>query len=283
MSLVPWRCLKTGLKVTAIFSLVIFVSLFQNCSKANFSASADNSSSSGGDANGLVHVPGSCHAQLLQANVPIKVLFVVDMSGSNFGEFFRAGTDPDRRVRSGSIQTFFDDYKAKPNFNWGFVGFRGSQAFALINNGNMDTGQFSANQADMSAALSTFNGMYDSGLTPYKAALTMAAQIIRADTLAASDTKYIVVFLSDGMPTDYPPGNAGDKEMTDDVSALTSILPGRVSFNTIYYGEVDASASGRLKDMSIAGGGEFLDTNNNPTGKSFYIADYINIPGVGCQ
>jgi len=259
------------------------VSFFQNCSKANFGASSAASASSGGDANGLVHVPGSCHAQLLQATVPIKVLFVVDMSGSNFGEYFRAGTDPDRRVRGGSIQKFFDDYKAKSNFNWGFIGFRGSQALALINNGDTGSGRFSASVSDMSAALSTFNGMFDSGLTPYKAALSMATQIIQADTLASSDTKYVVVFLSDGMPTDYPPGSAGDAEMTKDVSALTSILPGRVSFNTVYYGEVDASASGRLRDMSLAGGGEFLDTNNNPTGKSFYIADYINIPGVSCQ
>ena len=193
------------------------------------------------------------------------------------------GNVVDRRVRGGSIQKFFDDYKAKSNFNWGFIGFRGSQALALINNGDTGSGRFSASVSDMSAALSTFNGMFDSGLTPYKAALSMATQIIQADTLASSDTKYVVVFLSDGMPTDYPPGSAGDAEMTKDVSALTSILPGRVSFNTVYYGEVDASASGRLRDMSLAGGGEFLDTNNNPTGKSFYIADYINIPGVSCQ
>ena len=228
---------------------------------------------------GMVHQPGSCHTQLQQITVPIKVLFVVDMSGSNYMNGSDPGSDPSRTVRGGSIQKFFDDYKAKSNFNWGFVGFQGSSALAFINNGNTSSGRFAPNTNDMTAAITMFEGLIDDSTTPYKAALDMSKAIIQNDTGASANTKYVIVFLSDGMPTDYN----SDSQIYNDVSSLIGTLPGRISFNTVYYGAVDASSSNRLKQMSISGGGQFLDTNDNSTGKSFYIADHITIPGVICQ
>ncbi len=267
---------KSVVKSAALVSAALVFSLFQNCSKANFSAS---SKSSDGNNGSLAHQPGSCNTQLQQITVPIKTLFVVDMSGSNFKNGSDPGTDPNRTVRGGSIQKFFDDYKAKTNFHWGFVGFQGSSALAFINNGSTSSGRFSANPNDMTAAVSMFEGLIDDGNTPYKAAMNMAKDIIQNDTGAAANTKYVIVFLSDGMPTDY----TSDAQIYSDVSALVNTFSGRVSFNTVYYGPVDANASGRLKQMSISGGGQFLDTNDNSTGKSFYIADHITIPGVPCQ
>jgi Mg-chelatase subunit ChlD len=259
---------------TAVFSL------FQNCSQAKFSSGA-NSESSNDASGGIVHQPNSCHTQLLQTTIPLKLLFVVDMSGSNFSN---PGSDPNKVMRAGSIQQFFNDYNAKTNFSWGFIGFQGSSAEALITNGSVSSPRISSDKNDMQSAIDNFKGQADSGNTPYKAALNMAKQVISADGASASaNTKYVVVFLSDGMPTDYPNTSTGDSQINSDVQSLVNLIPGRVSFNTIYYGPDDPSASGRLKNMATAGGGEFLDTNANATGKSFYISDVIKIPGEVCN
>lgn len=263
-------------KITLLPLSVLLLMGFQNCSKANFSSS--DSSSSTNDASGLVHSPSSCQAQLQQATAPIKLLFVVDMSGSNYTN---PGTDPDKSVRAGSIQRFYDDYKAKSNFGWGFIGFQGTSAYALINNGSRATARFS-DASSMQTAINTFDAWLDSDNTPYRAALNMAYSAIAADTGAASTTKYVVVFLSDGLATDYANNSSGTSQLQSDVQSVVGLLPGRITFNTVYYGPTDASASGRLQNMATAGGGRFLDTNANSSGKSFYIDDVINLPGTTC-
>jgi len=271
--------IKTVLLLGAAATLL---SLFQNCSKTSFSASKDSMNSTDNvNVNGESHQPGSCNSELMQATVPIKILFVVDMSGSNHSS---PGTDVDKSLRGGSIQQFFNDYQAKANFSWGFVGFQGTKAMAFINDGSVGTAEFSSQSGDMQAAIAQFYGTTDDDYTPYKAALKMATQAISDDAVTASaSTKYVVVFLSDGMPTDYPDSASGDAQIDADVQTLVGLVPGRISFNTIYYGPHDTDASNRLQGMASAGGGQFLDTNSYATGRSFYISDTINIPGVPCN
>lgn len=64
---------------------------------------------------------------------------------------------------------------------------------------------------------------------------------------------------------------------------MLAAKPGQVTFNAVYYGPDNPPASGRLAMMVGEGNGIFLDTNANPTGKSFKIEDVINLPGEECQ
>lgn len=272
----------------AIVALFLLVTGFQNCSKASFSADSAASKGSNNDTNGnngglgglgnnddeaygvITQTGGpNCRDELKSLTVPVKMFFVVDVSGSNF-ENQGPGSDPDKVVRGGSMTRFFNSYSTKSNFAWGMITFAGSSATTLAAN---------SSAASMSGALSTFMQLRDSGSTPYIAALNETKNRIAADTGRAPGTKYVVVFLSDGLPNPM----VSDANLNSAVTSILNTVPGQISFNTVYYGRTDAAASGRLRMMSQTGGGNFLDTNTNPTGQAFLISDLINIPGVVCQ
>lgn len=229
-----------------------------------------------GDATGTIRQ--DCQNQLQQSTVPIKLLFVVDTSGSNVNDTAAdGGSDPLKAVRGGSIQEFFNLYKMKTNFSWGFSVFSESSARALIGTSSAPT--FTTNASDMQAAINNFLASKDSGNTPYVAALDMAYKTINNDAARTQQTKWVVVFLSDGLPNP----DVAQTTLNTKVQSIVGLLPGQITFNTIYYGDKDDQASGRLATMAQVGGGKFLDTNANPTGKSFQILDVINVPGTACK
>ena len=205
-----------------------------------------------------------------------KILFVVDMSGSNRAWTQDNGmalcsssdmsgctqpTDPNKSFRGGAIQDFFSRYKAKTNFNWGFLRFAGSSASSLIN------GKLTNNTSVMQSAISSFMGLADDGGTPYRAGLRLATSAIASDQdlNSAASPQYVVVLISDGFPTDYRmAGGAFDSStMSADISGLLSIAPGRVTLSTIYYGQVgDPNAISLLGAMANKGGGQFANAGD---------------------
>jgi Mg-chelatase subunit ChlD len=130
----------------------------------------------------------------------------------------------------------------------------------------------------MAAAISAFESVPDGGSTPYVAALDSAISALSSDP-GTADTKYIVVFLSDGMPNPDVPDNILARE----VASVLATHPGQVTFNTIYYGPGDPVASGRLATMASEGSGYFMDTNLNGTGKDFLISNVVDVAGTSCQ
>lgn len=247
---------------------------FQNCAKANFSEAAESSlglqlGHDDDSSRGVITDTGapSCREELQALTVPVRMIFVVDISGSNAG---RSGTDPDKDVRAGSMQRFFNSYSSRVNFGWSLLTFAGASAIVITQN---------ANALSMQNALNSFSSMKDEGNTPYVPALRSAADTIRADSSAPATTKYIVTFLSDGMPNP----NVSESSLRSEVEKLIAVAPGRVSLNTVFYGDANADASERLRKMAAAGGGNFLNTNNNPTGNVFLISDLVQVPGVVCQ
>jgi Mg-chelatase subunit ChlD len=270
--------------VARVLSLAIglfaFIS-FQNCSKANFSASTAAAAAGVGplaigtnddNGSGIVTQTGgaNCHQELRSVTVPVKLVFVVDVSGSNVKNGKDPGTDPDKAVRGGSIERFFNSYRAKSNFFWNFITFADSSADAMIEN---------ANASSMQTTIDSFMAMDDSGSTPYAAALDKAKLVITDDSARAANTKYIVVFLSDGFPNPA----ISDSDINSKIQSVLNVVPGSISLNTIYYGQEDADASARLKMMAKTGGGNFLDVNMNPTGNVFSISDLVIIPGIVCN
>lgn len=251
----------------------MFTGLTTGCSDKSF-AFRNGAGSTGAN---IDEVDGTvrqeCSDQLKDLTLPIKLLFVVDTSGSNAGV---DGTDNNKVVRGQSIQEFFDLYKGKINFNWAFNVFSGTTSNALIGAASSQPA-FTAQATVMQNAITNFRGIVDGGTTPYIAALDLAYTAIANDTNRTAQTKWVVVFISDGLPNPDVPVST----LTAKVSTIVNLIPGQVTFNTVYYGPTDATAAGRLQAMASTGAGKFLNTNNS--GRSFPIQDVVSVPGTACK
>ena len=228
--------------------------------------------------------PPVCTPEVI--HIPTKVLFIVDKSSSNqgfwftniFGSTYSPGTDDNKVMRAGVISTFLEHHQSNANFSWGFITFSGETAKNLIP-GLPKNQIFTKDPTKMAGAIHEFQRKSDQGDTPYLAALSLAYKGLAADPdlKTADKINYIVVFLSDGVPTDYAADISGQKKLMADLGKLVKLSP-KISFNTVYYGSKNDIASHRLKQMSVLGKGQFLDTNLNPNGKDFQIDDIIKIP-----
>ncbi len=236
---------------------------------------------------------GTCSTSTLNTFRLTKVMFLVDTSGSNIypsdpttetvcsdpasdSNCFPA-TDPNKTFRTGSIQTFFNLYKSKSNFQWGFVTFAGSSATPYISANGVAS--FDPNPADMQGAINQFGLETDGGATPYHAAITAATQAIAndPDRNAPSNPQYFVVLLTDGFPTDYMTAADGKA----DVSALISTAA-HVSLSTVFYGPQNVpsttSAITLLQTLAQMGNGQFANVHNPSSGIS--INDLLT--NTGC-
>lgn len=230
-------------------------------------------------------VQPACSTSLSTTTVPTKMLFVIDMSGSNESApgcaLGPSCTDEAKKMRAGSIQTFLNEYGSRGNFAWAFNIFKGTTSTALINNGLPTSPIFSHANA-MQTAITNFKGLPDSDLTPYMAALKLATTVISNDPDLKSplNPQYIVVFMSDGQPngTGDTPSN-----ILAQIKTITDLSPGRVSFNAVYYGPSNKTASDLIQQMATNGKGNFLNTNTNPTGLSFSISDLVSVPVTTCK
>lgn len=283
-------------KIAVALSVFIAVLLFQNCGGKNFNTTSTsatgffNSESTNGqtstdtfDRSKNDSNPGistdtqgpNCRQQLNSATLPLNILFIVDESGSNIKDAKGyLATDPSKSIRGGSIQSFFNSFSGKSNFKWAFEVFSQDSSLQLVD------GVFGS-ASKMKLAIEEFAKRADDGNTPYSVALSDAASFLRSQVQMESDknSKYIVVFLSDGMPN---PAIA-DSRISNLVYEIVNIAPGRVSFNTVYYGHSSQDSHDRLKMMATSGGGNFLDTNANSTGGQFQISDLVILPGVTCS
>lgn len=245
------------------------------CSQQNFSADEGADGKLGNEGGiGL-----TCTEVLQTSTVPVKVVFSVDISGSNVdhydsGGFPRPGNDIGKLRRGGAIEAFFNAYRTRANFSWAFLTFNYESSYSLI--GSATSPRFSTSASQMQSAIQSFYGLQDADGTPYEAALSRIRQTIANDSGRSSDTKYVVVFISDGRPDPM----VDTMTLLGHVESIRALAPGQVSFNTIYYGVSNADAQNRLATMAGAGGGAYL---NAADGRVFNIDDAIQIPGVSCQ
>ncbi len=263
----------TAFPKTLCLTLMILAGLNQACSEKSFSTGAPDSKQ------GLIGGNGNptCRDQLSEQTVPVKVVLVVDTSGSNVRQGTNPGTDPDKRQRGGSIQDFFNSYRNQTNFSWSFLVFQGSSAFSLIGNSSVAP-NFSLDATEMQQAINRFYDGFDEGNTPYRAALAKAHQAILNDYSSTRETKYIVIFISDGVPDPA----VSNSTLRSDIENLMAAKPGQISLSSIYYGPYNQEASDRLAVMALYGGGGFLDANSS-NGQTFQIESVIQVPGTNCQ
>ncbi|MGE0634106.1 MAG: hypothetical protein AB7O96_16950 [Pseudobdellovibrionaceae bacterium] len=223
---------------------------------------------------------------------PVKVLFVVDKSGSNETGNGPSGigSDPNKTFRYNAMNDFYQQHRSKPNLSWGFISFNDKSAKAFINkDGNLGYAQFSNSSQDMENALGNFNATKDAGGTPYKAALEMVENVIEGDiALSSVESDYLVAFVTDGVPSDYCvdtneticPDNIDEERINQDLTRVLALAPSRIQFGTVYYGPQDVSAENRLARMASMGGGQFVNTNI--AGSTMALNDVITVPKPNC-
>ena len=266
----------------------ILLTGFQNCSPVNFDTSrAGALSNTGVTANTVQHF----YCDLTQLTIPIKILFVVDTSGSNAVATKNTGTntcgptdvgcapatDPNKTFREGSIMDFFNAYQSKTNFSWSIDGFQDTSANSFMTGSSF----VFSNASDMQTAIARFNNYTDQNATPYIAGLNAAITTIANDpdlhSTAAHPPLYNVIFISDGYPTD------GFDTSDGVIQSLLALAPGRVTLSTVYYGTInDSNAANALYYMSVVGQGQFVNVDTGST-SSIAFDDLINIPNGDCQ
>lgn len=272
-----------------ILVFLILGGVTSGCAKASFGSGPESSK---------IEEPAittGCRTEQVSVLKPTKVIFLVDVSGSNLtgprGDSDQ-GTDPEKKFRFGVINEFFQKHGGKPSISWSFITFSGTKAKALIKSNDDQQPQF-GNQDIMRTTLLKFNDVKDDGATPYKAALRMAGRLIRDDlqSLNATDalmTQYRIAILTDGYPTDYCsggasancPGKIEDHRLMKDVQSLVNLSPDAIQLSSVYYGLPDAEAAARLKGMAKAGNGQSVDTNVN---QKIQLDDVIQVPTEVCM
>lgn len=189
-----------------------------------------------------------------------KIMFIVDKSGSN------GTTDPDlqngRRITA--IRDFFAKNKDNKYIKWGFINFNQNGAQSYIPDQEGPNRIFTTDIALFEQAMDQFSAEADSGGTPYRAAMTLTTSAVReeikADNAAGITANFNLIFITDGVPTDY----SSDDQFHSDVEALAALSPGNIHFSTVYYGPEDAAAQNRLRKAAEKGLGNYQDTNVDP-------------------
>lgn len=219
----------------------------------------------------------TCLGNPQSVEAPTKILFLVDISASNaIPDYTSPATDPNKTLRGGAIQKFFNQYASDRNISWGLEVFGNDTATSLL--GENANPKFSASSEEMQRALNQFFNLQDFGSTPYRAALKLAQRTLSLDTQnSALNTQYLVVFISDGVPDPY----VADNTLRGDIDSLINLAPGRIRLSTVYYGPTSLDAHQRLEMMASKGGGRFLDTNSQA--QELNLDNIITIPDSQCS
>ena len=231
--------------------------------------------------------PGTstCSKNLQSTTENLRIIFMVDNSGSTGSDpsIGQVGTDPNHTIRTETVQTFITNYGSKTNFSYayGYFSFSSAQLY------DVSSGQFEQSVTtpffdvtDLSAALELYDTITPNGNTPYGAAFAEVQGAIQQDEAAGNKFNYVMVFMSDGMPTDL--SGSVDNDIAKLVQGLDTAAAGNgslITISSVYFGPADPSASEHLQAMATDGGGQFLNTNN---GGSILISDIITVPGTTC-
>lgn len=189
---------------------------------------------------------------------PVKVWMVIDDTGS------MRENDPNKG-RYSAVEELVNKLAAPGKV------FFGGEVFSSEKTAVFSTPRFTDDAALFISQERAVAGPGD-GKTPYLVALDLALTEITADvnvdTALAKRTRYVVIFLSDGLPTD-------DSTEAEDVGAVANLMAlkssvGGLTVNTVYLGGGTDTASALLQKMAAAGEGQF---------KSFPNGDALDYTG----
>lgn len=216
-------------------------------------------------------VTGSfCTEDPLAVEFPVKILFVVDTSQSMD---VTDPPDPANNNESGRLRAVLDvidDYAGIPGVEVGIIVFNGTVADTTLGFRPIVEPQ---DVASVVAAAANLN--FAGGKTDYAAALDLAYQTIVTDTSQADEkmrarSKYVTIFLSDGMPDPYitPDEAVAMVKRIHDLERERRLAELRI--HTIYLsGRTPAwlqrQPEALLRDMARVGNGSFRHVANGET------------------
>jgi Mg-chelatase subunit ChlD len=281
-----------SIAVLASFFLASMV-FFQNCSKVAF---APDTSSLAVKATDIVQDNNdtgidpavSCRTDYVNTTSNVKILFMVDTSGSNVnytqnGKFYY-GTDPVKTWRLATMSNFLQAYESRANFFYGLLTFQDASATAQILGSN-GAGAFTNVIATARDGIASFGRVTDREATPYGSALNLAKSIITADLPKnTKETAYVVVMISDGAPTDARYlAVSGVDSLKSDVKSLMDLAPGLVSVNSVFlYNSIVPTAADKkyMQAMASVGNGSFITADAN---QSISISNTLRVPKQVCD
>jgi hypothetical protein len=217
----------------------------------------------------------SCTAQLQASSAELRILFMVDNSGST------KTTDPSHHYRAETLRTFISQFGTKSNFSYAFGYFSGGSA--SVYDGALFTESPGVNFGDagfLTGAVDQYVTVGAAGDTPYHAGFATLQSLVSGDVAVnGSRYSYVIVFMSDGMPTDLP--DSVDSRLVELVAQLKASVPNTaLTVSAVYFGPTSgAGAILNLKTIAQAGRGQFVDTNIHGT---LAISDIITLPGHEC-
>jgi hypothetical protein len=288
----------TNSKIAQILALSIFGLAFSSgCSPVTFNSPPPAASTALASSTGATATPVPCAIQDVTRDV--RVLFMVDDSGSTFSGAGGVGTDPNYTHRVDTVQSFIASYGQKTNITYSYSYFGSdvyswdytSGAYVLGGSGTAKgdlplNGAIPANPfgdgANTLTAMAAFEKFGSDGSTNYGGAMQQVVDIINADNPASNSQSYVVIFMSDGQPTDLGSQAQELANVQSLVTQMAGYVPsGRFTFSTVYFGsEADTQSQANLKGMATAGGGQFVDTNVTT---QYSIDSLINVPSQACS
>lgn len=257
--------------------------------------------------------PPACTITYDEVVTPVKVLFLVDKTGSNKDDAntsaLNDGTDPNKSWRINSLNNLRSGLSTNL-FAFNITLFRGNHN--NINDGNRYGGAggevtkslmngFTNNQSTFNSAMDFLSTDPDKGKTPYQAAMAKAKSIIAADMVNDNVSLYSVIMVTDGHPdpnlatktdcgerscssengadADIPASIAKARQFAQEVVALN---PARVNVNTVYYyssGQRKSTPVSILMNMAEAGRGAFIEAASNQT---IDFKNVVRVPNNTC-
>ncbi len=205
---------------------------------------------------------------------PVKILFIIDTSGS------MAFTDPEAQ-RAQAVGEVINEYNDNPGVSFGVIRFSGS-SIAL-------TDGFTKDPAELDDAVMQLREA--DGVTNYRGAIGQATNLLSGDILGADlgervRSRYVVIFLSDGLP--YPPDTNRYEDIYADVQRLMQLETldvGEIRFHTAFLNSPDTpfdvaeEARQLLQNMATLGQGTFTNFANGEE-INFLNIDYTSIQRV---
>lgn len=201
----------------------------------------------------------------------LKLIFILDKSGSNAGDATTPGSDPNGARRYGTLLSYLNTIpnENQPNTFYSLIEFSTDISTATNFTNNL-TSFINTVRAKSNPFNDNPPNPRDAGWTDYLAALNRTKALIQADITASAArtppvvSHYVVFFVSDGaplVPTGIQP-TASILNLVRDIRSFeitTPLLVASVQLHTGYYfidAIVDASARLLMQQMAAAGNGD---------------------------
>jgi len=205
-----------------------------------------------------VNVDGTfCTEDPSTLKFPVKIWFAIDDTGS------MQNNDPNMARYTAAIGLANALVDTSGSIYYGGIVFADTGASPTRDLLNPVPPYFTNNKATFIAAIQATQNPGNGG-TPYIAPLNITysdiLQDIQTDPVIAKRTRYVIIFLSDGQPTD----GAGDQAYyaaVDQIYGLRS-QAGDVTLNTVLLGGSDPGAGPRLMEMAVHGHGIYKSFPN---------------------